>query len=75
MRRLKHGAKSAGSDHIMHASRLMIERVVEMVNKFGTQDKYLLCADVEVRRVRAYFDSLSMDCAEVAINCMCSVRS
>ena len=29
----------------------------------------------QVRRVRAYLDSLSMDGAEVAVNCLCSVRS
>jgi hypothetical protein len=52
-----------------------IEHVVQMVNKFGAEDKYLLCADGVVRRVRAYLDSLSMDGAEVAINCLCSVRS
>jgi hypothetical protein len=28
-----------------------------------------------VRRTRAYLDSLSMDGAEVAVNCLCSVRS
>ena len=29
----------------------------------------------QVRRCRAYLDSLSMDGAEVAINCLCSARS
>ena len=29
----------------------------------------------QVRRFRAYLDSLSMDGAEVATNCLCSVRS
>ncbi len=29
----------------------------------------------QVRRIRAYLDSLSMDGAEVATNCLCSVRS
>ena len=74
MLRQKHGARSAGSDYTMNAIPC-IERVVDMVNKFGAEDKYLLCADGEVRRVRAYLDSLSMDGAEVAINCLCSVRS
>ena len=30
---------------------------------------------LQVRRSRAYLDSLSMDGAEVAVNCLCSVRS
>ena len=30
---------------------------------------------LQVRRTRAYLDSLSMDGAEVAVNCLCSVRS
>ena len=30
---------------------------------------------VQVRRTRAYLDSLSMDGAMVAVNCLCSVRS
>ncbi len=29
----------------------------------------------QVRRCRAYLDSLSMDGAEVAVNCLCSARS
>ena len=29
----------------------------------------------QVRRMRAYLDSLSMDGAEVAVNCLCSARS
>ena len=41
--------------------------------------KYILCYTephyCQVRRVRAYLDSLSMDGAEVAINCLCSARS
>ena len=34
-------------------------------------ERYIL----QVRRSRAYLDSLSMDGAEVAVNCLCSVRS
>jgi hypothetical protein len=34
-------------------------------------DTYFL----QVQRTRAYLDSLSMDSAEVAVNCLCSVRS
>jgi hypothetical protein len=34
-------------------------------------DTYFL----QVRHTRAYLDSLSMDGAEVAVNCLCSVRS
>jgi hypothetical protein len=30
---------------------------------------------LQVRRCRAYLDSLSMDGAEVAVNCLCSARS
>ena len=30
---------------------------------------------LQMRRTRAYLDSLSMDGAEVAVNCLCSVRS
>ncbi len=41
--------------------------------------KYILCYTethyCQVRRARAYLDSLSMDGAEVAINCLCSARS
>jgi hypothetical protein len=33
-------------------------------------DMYLY---VQVRRTRAYLDSLSMDGAEVAVNCLCSL--
>jgi hypothetical protein len=40
--------------------------------------KYILCYTephyCQVRRARAYLDSLSMDGAEVAINCLCSAR-
>ncbi len=30
---------------------------------------------LQVRRIRAYLDSLSVNGAEVAVNCLCSVRS
>ena len=36
---------------------------------------YTLIHFFQVRRFRAYLDSLSMDGAEVATNCLCSVRS
>jgi hypothetical protein len=35
----------------------------------------MLTDGLQVRRSRAYLDSLSMDGAEVAVNCLCSVRS
>ena len=35
----------------------------------------MLTDGLKVRRSRAYLDSLSMDGAEVAVNCLCSVRS
>jgi hypothetical protein len=68
-----------------------------MVNKFWSDDKFIMYADgkvypclyqhilryarlayyFQVRRTRAYLDVLtgSMDGAEVAVNCLCSVRS
>ena len=36
---------------------------------------YILTDGLQVRKSRAYLDSLSMDGAEVAVNCLCSVRS
>ena len=36
---------------------------------------YTLIYFFQVRSVRAYLDSLSMDGAEVAVNCLCSARS
>ncbi len=85
-------------DHRLRLHHACIDHVIQMVNKFGSEDKYLLYADGQVqtqvytsmyqvvhvytkmyywqvRRMRAYLDSLSMDGAEVAINCLCSVLS
>ena len=73
-------------DHLLRLHHACIAHVGEMVNKFGSKDKYLLCADDQVYTsiylyiykyipVYTFTYSLSMDGAEVAINCLCSAWS
>jgi hypothetical protein len=47
--------------------------VVDMVNRAILSYTDIYC--LQVRRTRAYLDSLSMDGVEVAVNCLCSARS
>ena len=39
-----------GKDHRLRLHHACIAHVVEMINRFGSEDKYLLCADSQVQQ-------------------------
>jgi hypothetical protein len=54
---------------------LMARSIIVCTSIYCAIQSYTGTYFLQVRRTRAYLDSLSMDGAEVAVNCLCSVRS
>ncbi len=42
-------AETWRKDHRLRLHHACIDHVVEMINRFGSEDKYLLCADGQVQ--------------------------
>ena len=58
----------------IHATYIVYTLYVHCMSVY-TPCIYILTDGLQVRKSRAYLDSLSMDGAEVAVNYLCSVRS
>ena len=54
---------------------LMSRYVIVCTSIYCDIQSYTDTCFLQVRRTRAYLESISMDGAEVAVNCLCSVRS